>query len=278
MQLLLEQGEADRVGRDDRLGVLDEVTELAVAVLAQRGVQGDRLTAVLLDLDDLLGGHVELLGQLLRGGLAAQVLEHLALHTRELVDDLDHVHRDTDGAGLVGHGAGDRLADPPGGVRGELVALGVVELLDGADQTEVALLDQVQEEHAAAGVALGEGDDQPEVGLQQVVLGAAAVLGDDLQLALELRGELVGVRQLVLGEQAGLDALGELDLLLGVEQRDLADLLEVVLDRVGGGTGRGDLLRGRVVLVLVGEDEAGVLRLALGARRRSALPRLRLLE
>jgi hypothetical protein len=40
-----------------------------------------------------------------------------------------------------------------------------------------------------------------------------------------------------------LDALGELDLLLGVEQGDLADLLEVVLDRVGGGAGGDDLLR-----------------------------------
>lgn len=89
-----------------------------------------------------------------------------------------------------------------------------------------------------------------------MVLGAAAVLGDDLQLALELRRQLVGVGELVLGEQAGLDALGELDLLLGVEQRDLTDLLQVVLDGVGGGTGRGDLLRGRVVLVLVGQDEA----------------------
>ncbi len=53
------------------------------------------------------------------------------------------------------------------------------------------------------------------------------------------------------------------DLLLGVEQGDLADLLQVVLDRVGGGTGGGDLLRGRVVLVLVGRDRAG----ALGALR-----------
>jgi len=55
----------------------------------------------------------------------------------------------------------------------------------------------------------------------------------------------------------------EFDLLLGVEERDLADLLEVVLDRVGGGTGDGDLLRGRVVLVGVGEDEALVLALGL---------------
>lgn len=54
-----------------------------------------------------------------------------------------------------------------------------------------------------------------------MVLGAAAVLGDDLQLALELRCELVGVRQLVLGEEPGLDALGELDLLLGIEEGTL---------------------------------------------------------
>lgn len=90
----------------------------------------------------------------------------------------------------------------------------------------------------------------------------AAVLGDDLQLALELRGELVGVRQLVLGEETRLDALGELDLLLGVEEGNLADLLQIVLDRVGGG-GDGDLLRRCVVLVVVGEDEALVLALAL---------------
>ena len=136
-------------------------------------VQRDRLAAVLLDLDDLLGGHVELLGELLRGGLAAQVLEHLALDAGELVDDLDHVHRDADGAGLVGHGAGDRLADPPRRVGRELVALGVVELLDRTDQAEVALLDEVEEEHAATGVALGQRDHEAQVGLEQVVLGAS---------------------------------------------------------------------------------------------------------
>ncbi len=119
-------------------------------------MQRDRLAAVLLHLDDLLRGHVELGGQLLRGGLAAQVLEHLALHAGQLVDDLDHVDRDADGAGLVGHRPGDRLPDPPGRVGGELVALGVVELLDRADETQVALLDQIQKEHAAAGVALGQ--------------------------------------------------------------------------------------------------------------------------
>jgi hypothetical protein len=120
-------------------------------------------------------------------GSRPEVLQHLALHAGELVDDLDHVHRDADGARLVGHRPGDGLADPPGRVGGELVALGVVELLDRTDQAEVALLDEVQEEHPATGVALGERDDEAQVGLEQVVLGLLAVLGDPPQLALELR-------------------------------------------------------------------------------------------
>ena len=88
-------------------------------------------------------------------------------------------------------------------------------------------------------------------------LALLAVLGDPPQLALELRVDLGAGVELLLGEEAGLDPLGELDLLLGVEQGDLADLLEVVLDRVGGGAGGGDLLGRGVVLVVVGEDEAG---------------------
>jgi hypothetical protein len=43
--------------------------------------------------------------------------------------------------------------------------------------------------------------------------------------------------------------LAELHLLLGVQQGDLADLLQVVLDRVRCGTGRHDLLLGLVGVV-----------------------------
>ena len=74
--------------------------------------------------------------------------------------------------------------------------------------------------------------------------------------------------QLLLGEQARLDPLGQLDLLLGVEQPYLADLLQVVLDRVRGGTRHHDL-RGRKIVVVVTEDEdllvlAGAVRGQLG--------------
>ncbi len=39
--------------------------------------------------------------------------------------------RNPDGPGLIGDRAGDRLADPPGGVGGELVTAPVFELVDG---------------------------------------------------------------------------------------------------------------------------------------------------
>ena len=121
-------------------------------------------------------------------------------------------------------------------------------------------------------------DHQPEVGLEQVVLGPAAVLGDPLQVDALVRVHPLGLGELLLGEQAGLDPLGELDLLLGVEQRDLADLLQVVLDRVGG-RARDGYLRGRQVIVVVTEDEdlvvaalAGGLALGEGAASSPAAP------
>jgi len=55
------------------------------------------------------------------------------------------VDRQPDRATSVGDAPGDRLADPPRGIRRELEALAPVELLDGVHQAEVALLDQVEE-------------------------------------------------------------------------------------------------------------------------------------
>ena len=70
----------------------------------------------------------------------AQLLQQLAGDTDDLVDGLYHVDGDADGAGLVGDGPGDGLTDPPGGIGGELKALGEVELLHGLDQAQVCLL------------------------------------------------------------------------------------------------------------------------------------------
>ena len=205
----------------------------------------------------LARGHLQRQADLLAGRVPAQRLGQLAADPGDLGDELGHVHGHADGAALVGQRALQRLADPPGGVGRELVALGVVELLDRADQTEVALLDQVEQVEATALVALGQRHDQAQVGLEQVPLGAVAVADDLGQVALDRRRELEALlgdlAQLLAAEQAGLDALGEVDLLDGGQQRDPADLAEVGLDQVDAGR----RLVERERLVLLGDDDHG---------------------
>ena len=258
-ELLLEQQEGRGVDRDDRVHVLDEVTQVGVVGLAHRGVQRHRLASQALNLDDLGSREVQGCAELLRGRLTTELLEQLALQPAHLVDRLDHVDGDADGAGLVGDRPGDGLTDPPRGVRRELETTYVVEFLDRADQPEVALLDQVEEEHPPTDVALGDRHDQAQVGLDQVPLGQHPRDGDRLQVPLEGLGQ-PGVREPLRREQPRLHGLGQLDLLRGRQQRDLADLLEVEPDRVAGRTRLGGL----VLLAPLPRLPLGLLGRALG--------------
>ncbi len=145
-------------------------------------------------------------GDLVGRRLAAQFLDEEAADARELVDRLDHVDRDADRARLVGDGARDRLPDPPCGVGRELVAALVLELVHGAHQADVALLDQVQELQAAVRVLLRDGDDEAQVGLDDLHLGLVRDLLARLDL-LHDHGQFVeGVAGFLL--QALDDALG----------------------------------------------------------------------
>ena len=244
-ELLLQHGEAGGIGRNDSLGVLDKVAQLGILFLADRGLERHGLLRNLLDLADAVGTHVHLGTDLLGGRVATQVLEKLALHADELVDGLDHVHGNTDGTGLVGNRTRDGLTDPPRGVRGELKALLVVELLDGANQTEVALLDQVQEQHAAADIALGDGDDQAQVGADERLLGLETDVLDTGQATHLGAGELdlarLGSLELLGGVKASLDLHGQIDLFGSGQQVDLTDLLKVHTNRVAGQHHRGGI-------------------------------------
>src|SRR6266702_8682562 len=166
-RLLGEVHVDDRVGgRDDGL-VLDEVAEVAVLLLADGRLERDGLLRDLEDLADLVERQLHLERDLLRRRLATQVLHQVAARPDELVDGLDHVDRDADGPGLVGDGARDGLPDPPGGVRRELVAALVLELVDRLHEADVALLDEVQELQAAVGVLLRDRHHQAQVRLLQ---------------------------------------------------------------------------------------------------------------
>ncbi len=85
------------------------------------------------------------------------------------------MHRDADGAGLVGDGPGDGLADPPRGVGGELIPPSVVELLHRPNEPDVPLLGQIEERHPVRRVPLGDRDHQAKVRLDQPLPGQPAI-------------------------------------------------------------------------------------------------------
>jgi hypothetical protein len=101
--------------------------------------------------------------------------------------------------------ARDRLPDPPNRVGRELEAFAVVELLNRANQTERALLDQVEERKAAPWIRLRDRDDKAQVRLDH----------------LRLRRPV-----------AALDPLRQRDLLLGRQQRHPPDRAQVEPQRV----------------------------------------------
>src|SRR2546425_6339019 len=192
--LRVEHGERGRVRRRDCLTVLDEVAEVRVFLLSDRGLERDRVLRDLHDLAHLLGRDAHLLADLLVARLATELLEQPARNAHQLVDRLHHVHRDADRPRLVGDGARDGLPNPPRGVGRELVALVVVELLDRPDEAHVAFLDQVQERHTPPDVLLRDRYHEPEVRFRQTLLG--------------LISSLVALAQPVAREAVLLDRLG----------------------------------------------------------------------
>src|SRR5262245_54794330 len=74
VRLLAQRQPDDRFHRRDDLLVLDEIAEVAVLFFADRCFERDRLLGDLENLADLVDRHFHLGGDLLRGGLAAQLL------------------------------------------------------------------------------------------------------------------------------------------------------------------------------------------------------------
>src|SRR3954454_5121871 len=119
--------------------VLDQVAVEALAVTDGR-LQADRILDELEQRTDALGREAALLRDLRQRRLAIQLLCEHAAGTHDLAYLLGHVDREPDGPPLIGERTRDRLPDPPRRVGRKLVAQLVVELLDRADQAEIALL------------------------------------------------------------------------------------------------------------------------------------------
>ena len=176
---------------------------MRILFLADRRFERHRFLRNLDDFAHFFNADAHRFRDLLRLRFAPLLLKQLAADANQLVDGFNHVHRDADRARLIGNRAGDGLTNPPRRIGREFEALCIVELFNRLDQAEVALLNQIEEEHAAADIALGDGDDQTQIRLGELLFRRLRHLAAHFHL------------------------LGDLDLFFRRQQRHLADFLEV---------------------------------------------------
>ncbi len=124
---------------------------------------------------------------------ASDLLDQITCDLTDLVHRVDHVDRYANRATLVGDGPRDRLADPPGRIRAELVASSMFELVDGSHQARVSFLDQVQERQSAIAILFGDRNDQAKIAGGENAFGSLIVFAQAESHCLTRRSSVRGV-------------------------------------------------------------------------------------
>ena len=135
----------ERCRFDVDVGVADEAAELGRGVAANGGVETGRDGGDVANTAHHRDRDADVVGDFVIGRMPAERGREFTLGPRDLRPAVGDVDRHSDRGRAVGDAALDRLADPPRGVRRELEALASVELLDGADQADVAFLHEVEQ-------------------------------------------------------------------------------------------------------------------------------------
>ena len=148
--------------------VRQQFTEIILLPLADRLVERQRRAAHPHGEAGLVHRQSRSLGRFLDARLGTAGLKEACGSGLDLGQPVAHERREANDPTLVGDCSANPLANPPGGVSGKLVPAGVVEPIDCSHQAGVALLDQVEEAHAAIAVAFGDGNGQSQVGGRQI--------------------------------------------------------------------------------------------------------------
>ena len=138
-----------------------------------------------------------------------------------------------DGFAAIDQATFNGLLDPPGGIGAESRVLIGIKTFDGAEQAEIALIDQVVQRHCAVGVFLGDVDDEAQVGFDHSLAGHCGI---GLDLLARLVGDLA--RRESLSQILPLaHADAQILLLLCRQKRSLIDLTKVDLQACVNGDG-----------------------------------------
>src|SRR5581483_1754063 len=151
------------LGRRNHAAVFDEVAQVRIFLFSNRSFEGNRLLRDLQNFPDFRNRDIHALGNFFRSWFAPQFLYKLPRGADQLVDRFDHVYRDSNRTRLVGNGTSNCLPDPPRRISRKLIPAAVLELVDRFHQTDVALLDQIQELQTAVGVLLGDRNYESQV-------------------------------------------------------------------------------------------------------------------
>ena len=81
------------------------------------------------------------------------------------------MHRNTDGARLIGNRTRNRLPDPPGCIGREFVAAAIFKLIDRLHQADIAFLNKIEELQPAIGVFFGNRNHETQIRLDHFLLG-----------------------------------------------------------------------------------------------------------
>ena len=130
---------------------------------------------------NLVLGDVDHFGQFFVGRLALVLLLELGEGLVDLVQGAHLVQRQTDDTALLRKGLEDALTDPPHGVGDELEAAGLVELLSGLDQAQVAFVDQVGKAQTLVLVLFRHGNHETQVRTGEFLQGDGVAFADALR-------------------------------------------------------------------------------------------------
>ena len=100
-------------------------------------------------------------------------MQHLAPGAHQLIDRLDHMYRNPDGARLIGNRAGDRLTYPPCRIGAELIPTAIFKLINRLHQANIAFLNKIEKLQTPVSIFFGNRNHQPQIGLDHFFLGLA---------------------------------------------------------------------------------------------------------
>ena len=107
--------------------------------------------------------HLHFVRNFFRRRLTAKFLQQFFLRAQQFVDDVNHVHGNTNCPRLIRDGTRNRLSNPPRRVSRKFVTAPVFKFFHRLHQTHVAFLNQIQKRQSAIRIFFRDGNHEAQI-------------------------------------------------------------------------------------------------------------------